>query len=82
MRCLPHRDVDKLHYAASRLHLISQLRCQPAVCGARRMSLARTPSSLADHCTRCAFASSATGGAKARGLQEKPCAPKSLLLTP
>ena len=36
------------------------------VCGARRSSSARTPSSLADRGTRCAFAFSAPGGAQAR----------------
>jgi len=34
------------------------------VCGARRMSLARTPVSLADRCTCSTLASSATGGAR------------------
>ena len=36
------------------------------VCGSQRMSLARTPASLADRCTCCTLACSATGSARVR----------------
>ena len=46
---------------------ICESKCNESVCGARRMSLARTPASLADRGTRCALTVSATGSARARG---------------